>query len=583
MSNAIASITLCSVPITPTNQLDFLDKTAQYNYFYSKAIDTFTKCKYQARTSKLRVKGYVDTLQNCNYGYYTNVYMGNSKTFYFWIVAKNFIAKDTTELTIQIDEWQTWQFDFNFSTCMVEREHTQNDTFGRNTIPESFELGDYVTLTKKPVAVLQGNPCFMVAVTDGGAIGGNVFGKTYSGFALTYFSMLNSEGLNTYIQNLSTAGKADAIAFIFTFPSLFLLSSIPSITEGTTIAGVIGNLFNYEYFNWSEMVHNFSFNGDSYTPYNSKLYIYPYNFITVKNSSGGNVVLKLELFEDINNIKFTLEGVVAQNPHLTLTPTQYSGKDFAIDDSIAMQDYPLCSWNNDNYSNWYAQHVNTINAQSANAQSSFITQQVVQGNNYDNAYGNMKTSAEKGAINTGLSTLNALSTGNFLGGASNAVGGVANNYLDYQQSGRNADNDLSNSGLMNNTNYQNTIKGIVASVSDAKVQPNTCKGSTASSGLDLARDTATFFMEQTSIKPEYARIIDIYFQMFGYQVNTVKKPVLNTRTRWNYLKCVNASTYGNVPYEDLIALNAIFNNGLTIWHNESYMYNYDIANTIKEV
>jgi len=584
MSNAIASIVLCSVPITPTNQIDFATITEQATYFTSKAIDTYIKCKYQARTSKVRVKGYVDTLQNCNYGFYTNEYMGTSKTFYFWIVAKNFIAKDTTELTIQIDDFQTWQFDFHFSTCMVERKHTINDTIGKNTIPESFELGDYVTHFKKPVALLQGNPCFMMAVTDGTSIGGDIFGKTYSGFAIKYYAFNDTDGINRDIQALATEGKADAIAFIFTFPSAFLFDMMADpMSSGTTITGFMGNLVSEDTFHWITQDHNFTHKGDSYAPYNNKLYCYPFNFITVKNSSGGNVVLKLELFDDITNIKFKLEAVVTQNPHITLTPTNYGGKAYAIDDSISMQDFPLCSWNNDNYSNWYAQHVNSINAQSANATSSFRAQNSVMGANFNNTRDNLNTSAEKGAINTALSTANAIGSGNFLGGATNAIGGVANTYLDYQQGGRNAQNDLSNSSLMNNVNYQNSIKSIVASVQDAQVQPNSCKGSTASSGLDLARDTATFFMEQVGIKPEYARIIDMYFQMFGYQVNSVETPSFKTRERWNYIKCVNTSTYGNVPFEDLNALNDMFNNGLTIWHDETFMYNYNTTNTIKGV
>lgn len=584
MSNAISNIVLCNVPITPTNQLSFIDKTDQLRYFNTKTVSAYTKCKYQARTSKILVKGYVDTLQNANYGFYINEYQDTSKTFFFWIVAKNFIARGTTELTIQIDVFQTWQFDFSFTTCMVERKHAINDTLGRNTIPESFELGDYVTLTKKPVGVLQGDPCYMLAVTDGNSIGGDVFGMTYSGFALQYFTRDDTDALNARIQDLATQGKADAVAFIFTFPNAFLRDRmLYPLESGTTITGFLGSLLSEETFNWETVSHNFLHKGDTYTPYNNKLYCYPFNFITIKNPSGGNIVLKFELFEYLNSITFNIEATLSQNPHITLTPTNYGGKAYAIDDSISMQDYPLCSWNNDNYSNWYAQHANSINAQSSNAVSSYKAQQSVMGNNYDNARENIMTNAQKGIINTSLSTMNALGSGNFLGGATNAIGGAANTFLDYNQSGKNAQNDLSNTDLMNTINYQNTIKSIVASVQDASVQPNSCKGSTASSGLDLARNTATFFIEQVAIKPEYARIIDMYFQMFGYQVNSVEVPNFKTRTKWNYLKCVNASTYGNVPHDDLNAINAMFNNGLTIWHDETFMYNYNTANAIKGV
>jgi hypothetical protein len=194
---------------------------------------------------------------------------------------------------------------------------------------------------------------------------------------------------------------------------------------------------------------------------------------------------------------------------------------------------------------------------------------------------NRGTNYNKSILNTGLSTYNALGSGNLLGAGSNAIGGMANATMDYNQAGRNANNDLSNSNLMNDVNYQNEIKSIIASVQDASVQPNTCKGSTSACGLDVARNTATFFIEQTAIKPEYAKMIDSYFQMFGYQVNVVKHPNFQTREKWNYLKTVNCSVFGDLPFDDCNALNVMFNNGLTIWHSEDNMYNYDTENTIK--
>ena len=581
MSNAISSITLCSVPIRPTQQIDFNTINDQYNYFASKAVHSVDKCKYQARTASIKFKGYVDTLQNCNYGYYTNTYNGTSKTFYFWIVAKNFKARETTELTIQIDLFQTWLFDFSFSPCMIERQHVTNDTKGLHTIPEDFELGDYITYVKKPIEILQGEPCYLIGVTDCGAIGGTVFGKTYSGFELKYYEMGDYIQLNDYIQSLAEAGKADAISFIFTFPKGLLNSGLSSsYNSGDTIVGMLGNCSYLEELQFSDFVNTFAYKGDTYTPYNNKLYTHPFNFLTVKNSSGGNIVLKFELFELVS-MSFYIQANLSQNPHITLTPSHYGGKEFAIDDSISMQDFPLCSWNNDNYANWYAQHVNSINAQSVNAQSSYKTSQDVSGNNFFNALDNLQTNAEKGAINTALGTVGAVAGGNFLGATTTAIGGATNTYLDFLQGNKNAQNDLSNAGLMNTNNYQSAIRSIVASVKDASVQPNSCKGSTASSGLDLARDTATFFIEQTAIKPEYARIIDMYWQMFGYQVNSLETPNFKTRTKWNYLKCVNCTTYGNIPHEDLNALNDLFNNGVTVWHDESFMYQYDTINAIR--
>lgn len=576
MANMISSINLCKVPITPIHQLDFKSISEQRQYFESNVVFTSAKCKYQPRTATIRVKGYVDNLQEANYGFYTNTYKGTAKTFYFWIVAKNLLAKETTEITIQIDVFQTWHFDFYMSQCMVEREHVADDTIGEHTLPEDFELGDYITHNKKQVESLSENPCFLVGTTDE-AFGG-IFGKTYSGFAIRYYDYEDTDKLSEYIQQLCELGKGDSIAFIFSFPS-GLLSDI-EYKSGDKIPAFYDAITKDDFYLWQMADKDFNYKGKSWTPYNNKLYTYPFNFITIKNSSGGNVVLKWENFDNINEVKFQIQSVLVQNPTITLTPCDYSGKSFAIDDSISLSDYGLCSWNNDNYANWYAQHVNSINAQSMNAGQSYRAKQFVNDNSFDNALSRRDTSALKGAINTTLSTVNALGSGNILGAVGSAVGGASNTYLDYGQATKNATTDLQNSNLLNTTNYQNEIRSLVASVKDAQVQPNTAKGDTSSCGLDMARNTATFFIEQTMIKPEYARIIDMYFQMFGYQVNSVKKPNLRGRLRWNYIKTVNCTTYGEIPREDTEELNSLFNNGLTIWHDESYMYKYDVENPI---
>lgn len=585
MSNVISDIYLCRVPITPVHQIDFTNETAQDNYFSSKVIKTYNDCSYQARTSTIKVKGYIDNeeLQNVNYGYYINQYQGVEKKFYFFIGQKNYSAKGTTELTITIDAFQTWQFYFKFQPSMIERKHVSNDTVGYNTHPETFELGDYVTYLKKPISILQGEPCYLIGVTDGSSIGGTVFGKTYSGFDLKYYEMGDYLQLNDYIQSLAEAGKADAIAFIYTFPKA-LLNASSQYNSGDSIVGMFGSLSHLETLQYTELVSTFQFKNDLYKPYNNKLYCYPYNFLTVKNSSGGNVVLKIELFE-LASIGFYVEANLSQNPHITITPSHYSGKEYAIDDSLSMRDYPLCSWNNDNYSNWFAQNQNTLGSQSANARASYTANSQVQNNDNTNALSQRDTSMYKGMLGTGTGVVGNLIGGNYGGAVMGGISGGGNTYLDYNQNTKNADTNWVNGEILNRNNYQNSIRSIMATIQDSQVQPNTAKGDTASSGLDLARDTATFFIEQTAIKPEYLRKIDAYFQMFGYQVNSLEIPNLRSREKWNYIKSVGAVITSKlndktIPLEDIRMLEDIFNNGLTIWHGESYMYNYDTVNSI---
>lgn len=90
----------------------------------------------------------------------------------------------------------------------------------------------------------------------------------------------------------------------------------------------------------------------------------------------------------------------------------------------------------------------------------------------------------------------------------------------------------------------------------------------------------TFHFYKMSIKQEYAKIIDDYFSMYGYKVNEIKVPNLNTRTNWNYIKTQNINLVGNMPQKDADELKEIFNTGVTLWHNPSTFLDYSQSNTI---
>lgn len=575
MSNAISSVYLCSVPITPVNQIDFTLKSAQSAYFESKIVRSYNKCSYIPRSGTLKVTGYIDDLNNCNYGYYDNIYNGTSKRYYFWIVKKDYSAKGTTTLTVAIDEFQTWLFDFKMQPCIVEREHVTDDTFGVHTYSEDFELGDYVTLKKESLVELTGDVDFFIGVSDVDNIRGSKVGKLYSGLSFHHFRSNNTSRMDSFIQELCNNGKADCIAFIFSFPSNFLYTVIPSLPDDGDIVGISNEMRILKNIS-SECFNSFTFNGKTFSPRNKKCFCYPFNFMTVKNASGGNVVLKYELFDDAKTPSFVLDATLSPVPEFTLTPNGYDGKGFAIDDSISTSGFGLCSWNNDNFSNWFANNANTLSAQSANAITNFLSSSQIANNNY--AQGQLQSSANDILNKIGLAQNigNSLSVDPLaiIGGGINAVAsygsGIINNSV-YKSS---INTDLENTSLLNTTNFENTIRSINASVSDAKVQPNTCKGDTSSTNLDVARGTNTFFLERTCVKPEYIEIVDNYFQMFGYKVNTLKKPVFNTRSKWNYLKTANCCVGGNIPRDDVEAINGMFNNGLTVWHDEKYMFNY---------
>ena len=83
-----------------------------------------------------------------------------------------------------------------------------------------------------------------------------------------------------------------------------------------------------------------------------------------------------------------------------------------------------------------------------------------------------------------------------------------------------------------------------------------------------------------SIRPEYAQIIDRYFDLYGYKVLSVKIPELYSRQYWNYVKTVDCNIQGNIPQDDMDAIKAMFNKGITLWHDADNMRNYNLINSI---
>lgn len=83
-----------------------------------------------------------------------------------------------------------------------------------------------------------------------------------------------------------------------------------------------------------------------------------------------------------------------------------------------------------------------------------------------------------------------------------------------------------------------------------------------------------------SITPRYAQMIDNYFSMFGYKTNQVKIPNTTGRLSWNYVKTVGCDVQGSIPQYATEAINAIFNTGITIWHNPAWVGDYTRDNRI---
>ena len=534
---------LLKVPleIDEVNQLTFASKQAQYNYFYSLPKLTVDEYTYQRKDGTIRFSANFDDIVNYNYVMYRNTEYSD-KWFYAYITDIQYLNDSVSAVSIKTDVWQTWQFDLTFKPVFVEREHVNDDTIGLHTIPENIETGEYVV--NGAVVNSDLNPsstennatwiCFQVSdfPDENGALdpglGSDVLGRLYGGVysGLTYLMVLTPTMANRLIKCYDLADKADAIVSIFQVPYGAINQEHISInnhtnpTAGTiTIATITGDTLDP--INIDNITLTKPTSVDGYTPINKKVLTYPYSYFYASNNAGTETDFHWEDFS--SDPSFKIDGVISQGMSIKAYPTNYKrttnigGYNFGLTGGKL----PTCAWNSDFYVNW-------------------CTQNAV----------NIPLSIGSSLISGGLGLAGSLMSGNLLGAFSSGASTL------------------------------NQIGGLLDRTYQAKITPDQAKGNANCGDVNIAEKRFGFTFYPMSIKAEYARCCDNFFSQFGYKVNRVKIPNITGRRNWNYVKTVGCYIEADIPQADLNEIKALFDKGVTFWHNPATFADYSQNNDI---
>lgn len=117
-------IRLLKLPLTidNKNQLTFANLEAQTNYFLgiTECIE-LEKCSYQRKDNIIRFPAHIDSIIQYDYVMYKNENYGE-KWFYAFVVGMEYENDGLTNVAIQTDVFQTWQFDILWKQSFIERE-----------------------------------------------------------------------------------------------------------------------------------------------------------------------------------------------------------------------------------------------------------------------------------------------------------------------------------------------------------------------------------------------------------------------------------------------------------------------------
>lgn len=497
----------CNLNLDNNNQLTFSNATAQYNYFNSLPKKTITDISYQRKGSYVRFPDHIDNLIEYNYVMYKNNNYSN-KWFYAYITGMEYENDNCTRIYIKTDVFQTWQFDLTYMRSFVEREHVNDDTLGKHTVPENLETGEYIVN-----AHLSDDYNDDTTIVYGTNYTANTlvrtYGNVYNGVpsGVTYFhcnDMVGGLGSVEYdLDRLEQAGHIDEVKSMFIVPTWLL----PSTAVGEVPGSDDPSTFDLGISRLAQL--------DGYTPKNNKLLTHPFCYILVTNGAGDSAIYKQEVWKlnQSNDMVLRVYGVLCPGCSIRAYPIEYNGDGVGIDYGLTLGKFPQINWATDQYTNWLTQN----------------------------------------AVNLGVGAAGAV--------VSLGAGVITGNPV------------ATTSGIM-------ALAQTMTQVHQAEFIPSQIKGLANAGDVNYALGANVFHTYRMSIKKEFAEIIDNFFTMYGYKVNTVKVPNITGRSNWNYVKLINPNIEAYIPQEDLAEIKDLFSNGITLWHTTTHFLDYSQNNSI---
>lgn len=512
------------------NNDEMLSLLRSNNHFINEANDY----QFIQFNKTIRVNFSYNQCLQANYIAFQNPKYSN-KWFFAFIDSIAFKSDFTTEISFTIDEWSTWFSFWTPKTCYTLREHVNDDTIGKHTYPEDIETGEYTHSTIENFGV---GKCHAIILLSE---------DIFKGEGNYPYQEMNGipTGLHYYL-----VGDFTSVNFIGYCTTYAVDKSLPDLIQGVFMAPDI--LTGYNVVDWdyalsegslnyapykklsdstsSILMQNFTTtkkydNIDDYIPKNNKLFVHPFNYFYIDNNNGLSYDYRYEDFT--NNVEFKVMGSITPGCSIRAIPQKYKNIESNNSEGIVAGKLPIGSYSVDMYTNWLRQNgLNTGLSAGTNI---------------------LQVAGGIGLLASGAGTLAGVGT---------IAGGV--------------------SGILQNIN----------SVYQHSLTPRQVMGNTNAGDVTYSSGLSTFTLYKTSVKNEYAKIIDDFFTRFGYKVNIVKVPNIYGRSKWNFVQIGQGEEIGysnniiSVPSNSMTSINNSFAKGVTIWHNHDDIGNFNLDNNI---
>lgn len=516
-------------------------ESSMVNLCRQHAIYTGTKyTMMDPSTNEIDIRCPYATCIYSNYIAFNNKNVGN-KWYFAFVTDIIYVNPEVTKIRYQVDVFSTWYQRFNLNQAFIEREHVDDDTIGKHIVEEGLEIGDLVIHDKNCKLNNPENYVIVIGVTtvpygiDQGLTRSRNYNGIFSG--LTYLIPSSVADACKLIDAYEKTNMTDAIFEIFMYYDSLDIILSPEETwiyhEGEEdefnfkLKQVRGSDGDTNQIGIATLDIPDDLNG--YHPKNNKLFTYPYCFINATNNAGIVQQFKWELFRKVIDPE-TNKQYCTFDLESTICPGG-SAK------AIPMQDYAQYTTNTGEDNN-YMYSIPLAKLPVCSWLSDTYINWITQG-------GINSTGIVDSVKAIGFSAV----TGDYLGVAAGFIG----------------------------------IYDGVKKIFDMKNAPDVVKGNTNSGDVNFSYSAdGGFSLYNMTLTYSYAKKIDDFFSRFGYKVNEVKVPNLNSRTKFNFIKVggMDELVSGSIPASDLESINAIFRKGVTIFHNYNDIGNYTVNNPI---
>lgn len=510
----------------------------------SKAVASSSNCSFLRQGENvIEIEVPYGTALQANYIAFQNPDYSN-KWFFGFIDEVEYVSNKNSRIHFTIDELSTWFDYWNAKPCLVVREHVNDDTIGLHTIPEGLEYGDYRINRTQHFSMVGDNPesetepwyvCFVASkppepnnpVPIVPTVGYDI-GSSFS--PLIYFAVKSSNAFSDarkIIEWYNSQGSTtiDAVKNMYMIPASCVDRNVSQswTKDGQTVTCYAVKSSTI-WTNSTFCVQDTVMDG-LFTPHNNKLHVFPYSYLYLSNKNGSDVVYKWE------------DGGVTNDEYKIPI---YSFRTAIVPSaSISAKLYPITYKGKTESSSYYSSW------------------------NYGISFGKIPLCAWTSDYYTNWLTQNGVNIASNIG--MSLVGALTGNV----------------SGLVN------SVVGSLSQMYQASVTPDQAKGDVNTGDVTYSYTFNNITAYHMTIRREYAEVIDRFFDLHGYKVNSVKIPNQTGRTYWNFVQIAEGESIGyskdntiSVPSASMDIINNAYQRGVTIWHNHDNIGNYNLNNTI---